>query len=44
MFPDAPEVDADQPALEDVPTFPLDLTYYYDNYYDVYDYWISVQP
>lgn len=44
VFPDAPEVDADQPALEDVPTFPLDLTYYYDNYYDVYDYWISVQP
>lgn len=44
VFPDAPEVDADQPALEDVPTFPLDLTYYYENYYDVYDYWISVQP
>ena len=24
--------------------FDLDLQYYYENYYDVYDYWVSVQP
>ena len=40
----APTLDIDQPAFDSIPTFPLDLDYYYENYYDVYDYWISVQP
>lgn len=44
VFPDAPSLDIIQPAFEDIPTFPLDMDYYYENYYDVYDYWISVQP
>ena len=44
VFPDAPTLDIDQPAFDSIPTFPLDLDYYYENYYDVYDYWISVQP
>ncbi len=44
VFPDAPDTGIDMPAFETIPTFPLDLDYYYDNYYDVFDYWLSVQP
>ena len=44
VFPDAPTLDIDQPAFDSIPKFDLDLEYYYENYYDVYDYWLSVQP
>ncbi len=44
VFPMAPTLDIDQPAFDDIPKFDLDLDYYYENYYDVYDYWVSVQP
>ena len=44
VFPDAPVEGIDMPAFDTIPCFPLDLDYYYDNYYDVFDYWLSVQP
>ena len=31
------------PDYDSIPKFELDLDYYYDNYLDVYDYWLSVQ-
>jgi iron(III) transport system substrate-binding protein len=33
-----------QPVWDSIPKFDLDLDYYYQNYLDVLDYWISVQP
>ena len=44
VFPDAPETGIDMPAFDEISKFDLDLPYIYENYYDVYDYWISVQP
>ena len=44
VFPNAPVADVEQPAFDSIPKFDLDLQYYYENYYDVYDYWVSVQP
>ncbi len=43
VFPDAPEIPGN-PDWDMIPKFELDLDYYYDNYLDVYDYWLSVQP
>ena len=43
VFPDAPVIEGN-PDYESIPKFELDLDYYYDNYLDVYDYWLSVQP
>lgn len=43
VFPSAP-VYPDTPDFDSIPKFELDLDYYYDNYLDVYDYWLSVQP
>ena len=42
VFPDAPEIPGN-PDYDSIPKVPLDLDYYYDNYQDVVDYWISVQ-
>lgn len=42
VFPDAPEIEGN-PDYDSIPKFELDLDYYYDNYLDVYDYWLSVQ-
>ena len=44
VFPGVNTEGIDQPDFESIPMFKLDLDYYYDHYYDVYDYWISVQP
>ena len=43
VFTDLPDFEG-HPAFDDIPKFELDLDYYYENYLDVYDYWISVQP
>ncbi len=43
VFSDAPEIPGN-PDWDTIPKFELDLDYYYDNYLDVYDYWLSVQP
>lgn len=43
VFPDAPTIEG-APDYDSIPKFELDLDYYYDNYLDVYDYWLSVQP
>jgi iron(III) transport system substrate-binding protein len=43
VFPDVPPIDG-TPDYDSIPKFELDLDYYYDNYLDVYDYWLSVQP
>ena len=39
----APAIEGN-PDYDSIPKFDLDLDYYYDNYQDVYDYWLSVQP
>lgn len=44
VFPNSPEIPYECPSFESISTFELDFDYYYDNYYDVYDYWLSVQP
>lgn len=44
VFPGASVEGIEMPDFDSIPKFDLDLDYYYDNYYDVYDYWISVQP
>ena len=43
VFPNAPAIEGN-PDYDSIPKFDLDLDYYYDNYQDVYDYWLSVQP
>ena len=44
MVQTAALADVEQPNFDTIPEFDLYLEYYYDNYYDVCDYWVSVQP
>ena len=43
VFPDAPDIPFEQPSFDEIHKFDLDMEYYYESYYDVYDYWLSVQ-
>ena len=43
MVQTAALADVEQPDFDSIPKFDLDLEYYYDNYYDAYNYRVSVQ-
>ena len=43
VFPDATNT-AEMPAYDDIPKFKTDFDFWYDNYQDISDYWIAVQP
>ena len=43
VFPDAINT-AEMPAYDDIPKFETDFDFWYDNYLDISDYWIAVQP
>ena len=43
VFPDAVN-NAKMPAYDEIPKFKTDFDFWYDNYQDICDYWISVQP
>ena len=43
VFPDAVNT-AEMPAYDDIPKFKTDFDFWYENYQDISDYWISVQP
>lgn len=43
VFPDAVNT-AEMPAYDDIPKFKTDFDFWYENYQDICDYWISVQP
>jgi len=44
VFPGAINTTPNTPDYDSIPKFPLDLDFYYANYLDVSDYWVSVQP